>query len=203
MKRIIKRNNLNVEIPDVLGDKNELDMTFNSEVRKQEINCLNQCEIYFNEHINLSELEISVNHLDLCKQTEIDKLLEKYKPVFAKDKYDIGTVRGYDAHIELTLDQYCYKRLYRYTTDDRKEIENQISKLLKKNLIEESCSPFAAPVTLEYKKEDGKRSRLCIDFRELNKIVIPQAQPFPLIEDLMVKTVNCEYYSTFDINSAF
>jgi len=39
--------------------------------------------------------------------------------------------------------------------------------------------------------------------RELNKIVIPQSQPFPLIEDLLIKTVNCEYYSTLDINSAF
>ncbi|KAA5784008.1 RNA-directed DNA polymerase, partial [Pseudomonas aeruginosa] len=45
--------------------------------------------------------------------------------------------------------------------------------------------------------------RLCIDFRDLNKIVVPQSQPFPLIEDLMTKTVNCKYYSTLDINSAF
>lgn len=54
-----------------------------------------------------------------------------------------------------------------------KEIEHQISKLLENNLIEESYSPFAAPVTLAFKKEDGRRSRLCIDFRKLNKIVVP------------------------------
>jgi len=48
-----------------------------------------------------------------------------------------------------------------------------------------------------------KKSRLCIDFRELNKIIVPQSQPFPLIEDLMVKTVNCKYFTTLDINSAF
>jgi len=41
----------------------------------------------------------------------------------------------------------------------------------KKNLIEESYSPFAAPVTLAYKKEDDRKSRLCIDFRDLNKLV--------------------------------
>jgi hypothetical protein len=78
-----------------------------------------------------------------------------------------------------------------------------VSKLLQKNLIEESYSPFAAPVTLAYKKEEGKRSRLCIDFRDLNKIVVPQSQPFPLIEDLMVKTRGCKFFSTLDINSAF
>ena len=42
-----------------------------------------------------------------------------------------------------------------------------------------------------------------MDFRELNKIVVPQSQPFPLIEDLMVKTVNSKYFTTLDINSAF
>lgn len=92
---------------------------------------------------------------------------------------------------------------YRCTIEDKKEIEEQIAKLLEKNLIEESYSPFAAPVTLAFKREENRKSRLCIDFRDLNKIVVPQAQPFPLIEDLMIKTRNCKYFSTLDINSAF
>lgn len=196
-------NSTSVKIPNVIGDKNEKDVPSYSEVLKQGINYTNKYEVNFNEHINLEEFEISVNHLDAYQQTEIDKLIEKYKPVFAKDKYDVGTVRDYEAHIDLMVDKYCYKRPYRCTADDRKEIEHQVSNLLSKNLIEESYSPFAAPVTLAYKKEDDKKTRLCIDFRELNKIVVPQSQPFPLIEDLMVKTVNCKYFSTFDINSAF
>lgn len=70
-------------------------------------------------------------------------------------------------------------------------------------MIEESYSPFAAPVTLAYKRDENKRWRLCIDFRDLNKIVVPQSQPFPLIEDLVIKTRNCKYFSKLDINSAF
>lgn len=189
----------NLEIPDVLGEKNEEI----SNLYKQEIDTESRYEINFNEHVNTDEFEIVVNHLDAYKKSEIDELIEKYKSVFAKDKYDIGTVQNYEAHIDLIVDKYCYKRPYRCTNDDRKEIENQISKLIEKNLIEESYSPFAAPVTLAYKKEDKKKTRLCIDFRELNKIVVPQSQPFPLIEDLMIKTVNCKYFSTLDINSAF
>lgn len=184
--------NKNVEIPDVLGDKN-----------REEIKLVNKYEINFNEHIDLDKFEMLVNHLDSFQQSEINKLIEKYNPVFAKNKYDVGTVKDYEAHIDLMVDKYCYKRPYRCTAEDRKEIENQISKLLEKKLIEESYSPFAAPVTLAYKKEDEKRTRLCIDFRELNKIVVPQSQPFPLIDDLIVKTVNCKYFSTLDINSAF
>lgn len=193
------KNITNVKIPDVLGDRNERQFYPCSKA----LEYLNKCDVNFNEHINPDEFEIMVNHLDLHQQSEIDKLIEKYKSVFAKDKYDVGTVRDYEAHIDLLVDKYCSKRPYRCTTEDRREIENQISTLLQKNLIEESYSPFAAPVTLAYKKEDDRKTRLCVDFRELNKIVVPQSQPFPLIEDLMIKTVNCKYFSTLDINSAF
>lgn len=187
-------NITDVNIPDVLGGNYD---------EKHEVGSKEKYEINFNEHLNPKQFEMTINHLDLFQQAEINKLVDKYKSVFAKDKYDIGTVQEYEAHIDLMVDKYCCKRPYRCNSEDRKEIESQISKLLEKKLIEESYSPFAAPVTLAYKKEDDKKTRLCIDFRELNQIVVPQSQPFPLIEDLMTKTVNCKYFSTLDVNSAF
>ncbi|CAK1549412.1 unnamed protein product [Leptosia nina] len=144
-----------------------------------------------------------MNNLNPDQKSTINTLICNYKCVFAKDKYDIGMVKGYEARIDLLIDKYCSKRPYKCTIDDKKEIEQQIAKLLDNKLIEESYSPFAAPVTLAFKKSENKKSRLCVDFRELNKIVVPQAQPFPLIEDLMMRTRNCKFFSTLDINSAF
>lgn len=83
-------------------------------------------------------------------------------------------VKDFETHIDLMVDKYCYKRPYRCTIENRKEIERQITILLAKNLIEESYSPFAAPVTLAYKKKDRRKSRLCVDFIDLNKIIVPQ-----------------------------
>ena len=54
----------------------------------------------------------------------MNKIIKKYKTVFAKDKYDIGTVKDFEAHIDLSVDKYCSKRLYRCNAEDRKEIEN-------------------------------------------------------------------------------
>lgn len=159
--------------------------------------------INFNEHIETEEFKVTIDHLDNEKKIKIEQIIEEYKTIFAKDKYDIGSVREYEAHIDLLVNKYCSKRPYRCTIEDKLEIEEQISMLLKNNLIEESYSPFAAPVTLAFKKGENKRSRLCIDFRELNKIVVPQAQPFPLIDDLIIRTRNCKYFTTLDINSAF
>lgn len=122
------------------------------------------------------------------KKILIEKLIGKYNTVFAKNKYDVDIVTDYEARIDLLIDNYCSKRPYRCTIEDKKEIENQVAKLLENKLIEESRT-FAAPVTLAFKRDESKRSRLCIDFRELNKIIIPQ--PFPLIDDLIIKTRNC------------
>lgn len=159
--------------------------------------------INFNEHVKKEDFKIEMRNLNPQQKSEIYRLIDKYESIFAKDKYDIGTVREYEARIDLIIDKYCSKRPYRCSEDDKKEIEEQVAKLLDRNLIEESYSPFAAPVTLAFKKEDNRKSRLCIDFRELNKIVVPEVQPFPRIEDLVTKTRNSKYFSTLDINSAF
>lgn len=69
-------------------------------------------------------------------------------------------------------------------------------------LIEESYSPFETSVTLALKKGKQK-SRLCIDLKNLNKIVVLQAQLFPIIKNLIEKTNNYNYSSSLNINSAF
>lgn len=114
----------------------------------------------------------------------------------------LGILKDYEARIDLLVNKFCSRRPYRCTIEDRKEIEQQVAKILDNNLIEESYSSFPVPVTLELKKGEGK-TRLCIDFRDLNKIVTPQAQLFPLIDDLIIKARNCKYFTSLDINSEF
>lgn len=69
-------------------------------------------------------------------------------------------MKKYEARIDLLIDKYCSKRPYRCSIEDKMEIEEQITKLLGKNLIKESYSPFAAPVTLTFKKDENRKSRL-------------------------------------------
>lgn len=159
--------------------------------------------VNFNEGIDTIKFDIDTEYLNTDQKEQINILLDSYSEIFAKNKYDTGKVKKYEACIDLQVEKYCSKRPYRCSIQDKIEIENQISQLLKHELIEESYSPFAAPVTLAFKRDEGKKSRLCIDFRDLNKIIIPQSQPFPLIEDLIAKTINCNYFTTLDINSAF
>lgn len=154
-------------------------------------------------NMNTIESKEEAHHLTNEMKKEIENLVDKYINCFASDKYDVGRIKSDQAHIKLTVDKYVAQRPYRCNIQDKKEIEEQIKHLLNADLIEESSSPFAAPVTLVHKREDGRRTRLCVDMRQLNKLVIPESQPFPRAEDIIEKTVDCEFFTVLDINSAF
>ncbi|RVW24075.1 Transposon Ty3-I Gag-Pol polyprotein [Vitis vinifera] len=57
-----------------------------------------------------------------------------------------------------------------------KELKIQLQELLDKGFIRPSVSPWGAPV-LFVKKKDGSM-RLCIDYRELNKVTVRNKYPF-------------------------
>lgn len=58
-----------------------------------------------------------------------------------------------------------------------------IEELLQKGIIKKSNSPYSSPIVL-VKKKDG-RTRMCVDFRDLNKVVVRDRFPLPLIVDHM------------------
>lgn len=161
-------------------------------------------KINFNEQINVDEFKADLTPIDdLYKKQSVLDIIDKYKNIFAKDKFDIGKVRSKQAEIKLIRDEFVISRPYKCSMPDDEEIRKLIKALLQAGIIEESDSPFSSPVTLAYKKDEGKKSRLCIDFRKLNKLIVPECFPFPTIQDVIDKVANGEYFTVLDVNSAF
>lgn len=59
---------------------------------------------------------------------------------------------------------------YRLAPTKLAELKKQIEELLEKQFIRPSVSPLGAPVLLVKKKDDS--SRLCVDYRQLNKLTV-------------------------------
>jgi len=72
---------------------------------------------------------------------------------------------------------------YRMAPTELVELKKQIEGLLEKQFLRPSASPWGAPVLLVKKKDGG--SRLCVDYRQLNKLTIKNKYPLPRIDDLM------------------
>ncbi|KAL5565172.1 hypothetical protein UlMin_028336 [Ulmus minor] len=93
------------------------------------------------------------------------------------------------------------KAPYRMAPSELKELKVQLQELMDKGFIRLSFSPWGAPV-LFVKKKDGTL-RLCIDYRELNKVTVKNKYPLPRIEDLFDQLQGASYFSKIDLRSGY
>ncbi|KAL0556163.1 hypothetical protein IC582_004673 [Cucumis melo] len=82
-----------------------------------------------------------------------------------------------------------------------KELKVQLQELLDKGFIRPSVSPWGAPV-LFIKKKDGSM-RLCINYRELNKVIVQNKYPLPRIGDLFDQLQRATVFSKIDLRSGY
>ena len=81
------------------------------------------------------------------------------------------------------------------------ELKIQLQELLDKGFIRLSVSPWGAPV-LFVKKKDGTL-RLCIDYRQLNKMTIKNKYPLPRIDNLFDQLKGACVFSKIDLRSGY
>ncbi|GJU23536.1 putative reverse transcriptase domain-containing protein [Tanacetum coccineum] len=82
-----------------------------------------------------------------------------------------------------------------------KELSEQLHELSDKGFIRPSSSPWGAPI-LFVKKKDGS-FRMCIDYRELNKLTVKNRYPLPRIDDLFDQLQGSSIYSKIDLISGY
>jgi hypothetical protein len=93
------------------------------------------------------------------------------------------------------------KAPYRMSTPELKELQLQLEEILKKGYIHPSVSPWGALV-LFVKKKDGTL-RLCIDFRQLNKVTVKNKYPLSRIDDLFEQLKGEKIFSKIDLRSGY
>nr|GEW52282.1 hypothetical protein [Tanacetum cinerariifolium] len=141
------------------------------------------------------------SRLNIISRVKAQKYLLKGCDVFlahvttkeAKDKSegkrleDVPIVRDFSEHGRLTAEM--------------KELADQLQELSDKGFIRPSSSPWGAPVLFVKKKDES--FRMCIDYRELNKLTVKNCYPLSRIDDLFDQLQGSSVYSKIDLRSGY
>ena len=133
---------------------------------------------------------------------EMVSIVRDYPDVFPEDLLGLPPKREVEFGIDLIPGTApISKTPYRMAPVELKELKVQLEDLLKKGFVRPSISPWRAPV-LFVKKKDGSL-RLCIDYRELNRVTIKNKYPLPRIDDLFDQLRGAMVFSKIDRQSRY
>ncbi|KAL0554375.1 hypothetical protein IC582_008294 [Cucumis melo] len=143
--------------------------------------------------VDTRELEVSLSS---------EPVVREYPDVFPDELPGLPPPKEIDFAIELEPGTAPISRApYRMAPAELKELKVQLQELLDKGFIRPSVSPWGAPV-LFVKKKDGSM-RLCIDYRELNKVTVKNHYPLPRIDDLFDQLQGATVFSKIDLRSGY
>ncbi|GJY28948.1 putative reverse transcriptase domain-containing protein [Tanacetum coccineum] len=136
------------------------------------------------------------------KRLDDIRTVRDFPEVFPDDLTGLPPVREIEFRIDLIPGALpVVKSPYRLAPSEMQELSNQLKELQEKGFIRPSHSPWGAPV-LFVKKKDGAL-RMCIDYRELNKLTIKNRYPLPRIDDLFDQLQGACCFSKIDLRSGY
>ncbi|CAC5385211.1 Transposon Ty3-I Gag-Pol polyprotein,Transposon Ty3-G Gag-Pol polyprotein [Mytilus coruscus] len=130
--------------------------------------------------------------------------LQKNRSIFANSLKELGCTHLYNHHIETVPGAKPFRSPpYRQTPKVRAEQDRQVKELLDSDIIEPSCSNWASPVVMCFKKSG--EMRMAINYRKVNSLNIPQTFPLPHMESVFdaIGEVKAQYFSCVDLKSGF
>lgn len=132
---------------------------------------------------------------DVRFTNKIKKMIKDYNPKNIKKESNV------ELKIILTDEAPIYQSPRRLSPLELNVVTEQINEWLDQEIIKPSKSDFASPVVLA-KKKDGSY-RLCIDYRRLNKKIMKERFPLPLIEDQIDRLKHARLFTSLDLKNGF
>nr|GEZ13410.1 putative reverse transcriptase domain-containing protein [Tanacetum cinerariifolium] len=150
--------------------------------------------------------EEKVRYLRGAKAKEQKKedivVIRNFPKVFSNDLSRLLPNREIEFCIDLIPEAIpVAKSPYRFTPSEMEELSGQLKELQDNGFIRPSSSPWRASI-LFFKKKDGS-FRMCIGYRELNKLTIKNRCPLPKIDDQFDKLQGSTYFSKIDLRSEY
>ncbi|GJZ24431.1 putative reverse transcriptase domain-containing protein [Tanacetum coccineum] len=136
------------------------------------------------------------------RRLEDVSIVREFLKVFPEDLPGLPPARQVEFQIDLVPGAAPVARApYRLAPAEMQELSTQLQELSDRGFIRPSSSPWGAPI-LFVKKKDGS-FRMCIDYRELNKLTVKNRYPLLRIDDLFDQLQGSRVYSKIDLRSGY
>ncbi|GJW83935.1 putative reverse transcriptase domain-containing protein [Tanacetum coccineum] len=136
------------------------------------------------------------------KRLEDVPIVRDFPEVFPEDLPGLPPTRQVEFQIDLVPGAAPVVRsLYRLAPSEMQELSTQLQELSDKGFIRPNSSPWGSSV-LFVKKKDGS-FRMCIDYRELNKLTVKNRYPLLRIDNLFDQLQGSRVYSKIDLRSGY
>ena len=93
------------------------------------------------------------------------------------------------------------KAPYPMAPTELEELKEQLQELLDKGFIRPTASPWGAPVLCMKNKDETMR--LCIAYRELNRVIVRNKYPYSYIDDLFDQLQGAQVFSKIDLHFGY
>lgn len=118
------------------------------------------------------------------------------------ENYPKGTVASqHSLLIDVEHNTPISHRPRRLSYAERNQVNEIIENLVNEKIVRPSNSPYSSPIVL-VKKKNGQ-IRMCVDYRQLNKITVKDNFPLPLIDDCIDYLSNKNIFTLLDLKSGF
>ena len=139
---------------------------------------------------------------ELRPDLDLPRVVCEYEDVFLDELSGLPPQRVVDFGIELHAGTSPISMTpHKMKLVELQELKVQLQELLDKGFIRPSTSPWGALVLFVKKKD--KTLRLCIDYRQLNRVTVKNRYPLPRIDDLFDQLRGARVYSKIDLYTGF
>lgn len=146
-------------------------------------------------------LEVREEDLSGDQQAQLTASLRQWTHVFAAHEDDFGHTKVVKHHNPTGGAPPICDRYRPVPPKLFAELRELLQEMVDNKVVQESSSPWAAPVVL-VRKKDGSWP-FCVDYRKLNAVTHKDAYPLPQIEESLTSLMHATGYSTLDQASGY
>lgn len=139
--------------------------------------------------------KVSLDHVINPKiRDRAREMINNYYPKKVKDS-------GVAMQIVLKDEVPVHQNPRRLSAEQRKTVQQIVKNWISEGVAQPSSSEYASPIVLAKKKNGDPR--LCVDYRRLNKKIVRDRYPLPLMEDQLDRLAEATVYCTLDLKDGF